>query len=128
MLPKVIGNDSLLRELQLSGRKLYAAEALSFGLVSRVLKDQAELMENALEMASSIAAKSPIAVLGTKQMLNFTRDHSVDDSLRFGLTWNASMTQTEDMARAGKAFMEKSQASFEPVRPLKDPTTIKARL
>jgi delta(3,5)-delta(2,4)-dienoyl-CoA isomerase len=121
LLPKIVGNDSLLRELQLSGRKLHAAEALSFGLVSRVLKDQTELMENALEIASSIAAKSPIAVLGTKQMLNFTRDHTVDDSLRFGLTWNSSMVQTDDMARAGKAFMEKSVPSFEPVLPLKEP-------
>merc|ERR1719231_1952357 len=35
MLPKVMGNDSLVREVQLSGRRLAAAEALSFGLVSR---------------------------------------------------------------------------------------------
>lgn len=44
MLPKIIGNDSLLRELMLSGRSMDAFEALRFGLVSRILKDQETLM------------------------------------------------------------------------------------
>lgn len=113
MFPKIIGNDSLLRELQMTGRTLPADEALSFGLVSRVLKDQGELMRIANEMASAIASKSPVAMLGVKTMLNFTRDHSVDDSLQFGITWNSAMLQTDDVKEAGTSFMMKKAPVFQ---------------
>jgi enoyl-CoA hydratase/carnithine racemase len=39
-LPKIVGNDSLVRELVYSARKMPADEALSMGLVSRVFKDK----------------------------------------------------------------------------------------
>jgi enoyl-CoA hydratase/carnithine racemase len=73
MLPKVVGNDSLLRELQLTGRSMHADEALRFGLVSRVLGDHSSLMAAALDLAGTIARKSPLAVTGTKNLLNYTR-------------------------------------------------------
>merc|ERR1712232_1059556 len=96
----------------MSGRQMSAAEALSFGLVSRVLQDQEELMRNALELASRIASKSPIAMLGVKSMLNFSRDHSVEDSMRFGLTWNAGMIQSKDVKSAAMGFIQKQEATF----------------
>ena len=120
LFPKIIGNDSLVRELQLSGRRFSSEEALQFGLVSKICKDQAELMQHGLNMATKIAEKSPIAVTGVKAMLNFSRDHNVEDSLRFGLTWNAGMTQSRDMAIAGKAFFEKKKPVFDDAPILKD--------
>lgn len=45
----------------------------------------------ALELAQMIAAKSPVAVLGAKTFLNYTRDHTVDDSLDYAITWNQGM-------------------------------------
>jgi len=56
-----------------------ASEALSVGLVSRVLESKARAVEDAVAMAETIAKKSPVAVLGTKEVLNFSRDHSVED-------------------------------------------------
>jgi len=97
----------------MSGRKFSAEEALNFGLVSRVLKHEEELRREAVSLAVTIAEKSPMAVLGVKTMLNFTRDHSVDDSLKYSLTWNASMIQTSDIKEAGKAFMMKTKPKFE---------------
>ena len=41
------------------------------------------LMSAAIEMASEIAEKSPVAVQGTKVNLNYARDHSVQDALEF---------------------------------------------
>ena len=41
------------------------------------------LMDAAIEMASEIAEKSPVAVQGTKVNLNYARDHSVQDALEF---------------------------------------------
>ena len=41
------------------------------------------MMAAAIEMASDIAEKSPVAVQGTKVNLNYARDHSVPDALEF---------------------------------------------
>jgi enoyl-CoA hydratase len=55
-------------------------------------------------------------------MLNYTRDHTVEDALRFGLTWNAAMLQTTDVQIAGAAFFSKQT----PVFP--DPPRIQSKL
>jgi enoyl-CoA hydratase len=91
---------------------MLASEALSFGLVSRICTDHADLIAQAKELAELIASKSPAAVLGVKTLLNFTRDHSVQDSLRFGLTWNAAMLQSPDVKAAGVAFITKQKPVF----------------
>ena len=112
MFGKIIGNDSLLRELVLTGRKFSADEAHRFGLVSRVCTNAKELYDNALQVATSIAAKSPIATQGVKTMLNYSRDHTIEDALQFGLVWNTSFIQTNDTAIAGMAFMGKTKPIF----------------
>ena len=117
MLPKIIGNDSLLRELVLTGRRFDAAEAYKFGLVSRICSDYADLMRQSLEVATQIALKSPVATQGVKTMLNYTRDHTVLDSMDFGLTWNAAFIQTNDTKIAGRAFMEKKKPLFPDAAP-----------
>lgn len=112
-LPKVVGNDSLVRELALTARKLQAAEALSCGLVSRVVAGGAAGVHAAgLELAKLIASKSPVAVVGTKRNLIFSRDHSVADGLEYVSTWNSNALQTEDVATAAQAFFTKSKATF----------------
>merc|ERR1711972_601859 len=111
-LPKVVGNDSLVRELALTARDFKAEEAKSCGLVSRVLPSYEETIEEAKRIAAMIASHSPIAVVGTKKNLNFARDHSVQDSLDYVLTWNSAMIQSEDVAKAAGAAMQKKKATF----------------
>ncbi|KAG7480041.1 delta3,5-Delta2,4-dienoyl-CoA isomerase, mitochondrial isoform X1 [Solea senegalensis] len=106
-LPKVIGSRSLVNELALTARKMYADEAKSSGLVSRVFADKAAMMTGALELAGEIAARSPVAVQGTKVNLIYSRDHSVTDGLDYMATWNMSMLQTQDVMKAAQAAMEK---------------------
>ena len=106
-LSKVIGSDSLARELCYTGRKMKSDEARSCGLVSKVVKDQDELLKDATELASVIASKSPVAVQGTKHNLIYSRDHSVPESLEYIKAWNASMLQTEDIMKSAQAFMMK---------------------
>merc|ERR1711879_418491 len=108
-LPKVVGNDSLVRELALTARDFPAEEAKSCGLVSRVLPSQEETLEEAKRIASMIASNSPVAVVGTKKNLNFARDHTVNESLDYVLTWNSAMIQTEDVAKAVGAAMQKKK-------------------
>ncbi|KAI8970350.1 ClpP/crotonase-like domain-containing protein [Mycotypha africana] len=111
-LPKVIGNQSLVRELCFTGRNMYADEALACGFVSKVTDDYNSLMGEALKLARTIASKSPIAVLGTKHLLNYSRDHSVAEGLAYTVTWNAPMLNTEDIPLSIQAFVTKRPAKY----------------
>jgi enoyl-CoA hydratase len=110
-LPRIIG-DGMMRELAFTGRTLDAEEACSIGLVNRVFADQPSLLAGVLEMARTIAAKSPIAVRGTKEMLRYMRDHRIDDGLQYIATWNAAMLQSADLRVAMTAQMNKQQPVF----------------
>ncbi|KAI8069328.1 ClpP/crotonase-like domain-containing protein [Gongronella butleri] len=111
-LPKVIGNQSLVRELCFTGRNLYADEALQQGLVSRVYDTHEQLLAETFKIAHSIAAKSPVAVVGTKHNLIYSRDHSVPESLNYQLTWSSAMLNTEDIPKSFQAFVTKKPAQF----------------
>lgn len=96
-LPKLIGNQGLVRELAYTGRALDAAEALSAGLINRVFDDREQLRAGVLAIAQQIATKSPLAIRGSKQALNYARDHSVADGLAQIASWNAAMLLSEDL-------------------------------
>jgi delta(3,5)-delta(2,4)-dienoyl-CoA isomerase len=64
----------------LTARHLPPEEALRVGFVSAVLEDKKTAVATALEMARTIAEKSPVAIQGTKEILNHARDHSVAES------------------------------------------------
>lgn len=106
-LPKVIGSDSLIRELVYTARKMYADEAAQAGLVSRVLPDKESMLNAALEIAIAIAGKSPVAIQGSKHNLNYARDHSIEEGLNYMVTWNAAMLQSEDLRIAAMASMDR---------------------
>ena len=107
-LPKVIGNQSLVNELCMTARKLKSEEAERCGLVSRLFVDKEAMMTSAMEMAKMIAAKSPVAVQGTKIHLNYSREHTVEEGLKNIATWNMSMLQSEDLMKSAMAAMDKS--------------------
>ncbi|GMS94129.1 hypothetical protein PENTCL1PPCAC_16304, partial [Pristionchus entomophagus] len=50
---------------------------------------------------------SPVAVQGTKVVLNYARDHIVDESLRYVAMWNMSQLQTDDIPASAAAMMSK---------------------
>ncbi|XP_014661376.1 PREDICTED: delta(3,5)-Delta(2,4)-dienoyl-CoA isomerase, mitochondrial-like [Priapulus caudatus] len=108
-IPKIIGNDSLVRELVYTGRRLYADEAKECGLVNRVFQDKEVMLQSALDLAVLIASKSPVAVQSSKVALIYSRDHSVPESLDQMATWNMSMLQTEDIMKAVVALMSKAK-------------------
>nr|WP_218178467.1 crotonase/enoyl-CoA hydratase family protein [Pseudomonas putida] len=110
-LPRIIG-DGIMRELAFTGRNVAADEALRIGLVNRVYDDQAALLDGVFAIAREIAAKSPIAVAGTKEMLSYMRDHRIDDGLDYIATWNAAMLQSEDLRVAVAAHMSKQKPTF----------------
>ena len=110
-MPHLIG-DGMLRELALTGRTFDGEEARSMGLVNRTYTDHESLLAGVLELAREIAGKSPVAVRGTKEMLRFMRDHTINDGLEYVATWNASMLQSEDLRIAIAAHMSKQRPEF----------------
>jgi len=107
-LPKVIGSQSLVNDLCLTARKMHSKESETCGLVSSVFSTKEEMMEAAVKMASNIAAKSPVAVQGTKLNLVFSREHSVEEGLDQVAKWNMTMLQSEDVMKSAMAAMDKS--------------------
>jgi len=111
-LPKLIP-DGIAREMAYTGRKVSGAEAASFGLLNKAFDNQEEMYEEVHKVALTIASKSPLSIRGTKEMLNFTRDHSVEDGLKYVATWNAGMIISDDIMKAMQAYMMKTTAEFE---------------
>ncbi|CAI9730031.1 delta3,5-Delta2,4-dienoyl-CoA isomerase, mitochondrial [Octopus vulgaris] len=104
-LPRIIGNQSLVRELAYTARAITSDEARDVGLVSRVFDDKAQLIKAVLDIASVIAKKSPIAIQTTKKSLLYSQDHSVQDGLDNIAALNQVMLQSEDLM---KSIAEKS--------------------
>ncbi|WP_290900975.1 crotonase/enoyl-CoA hydratase family protein [Aquabacterium sp.] len=111
-LPKIIGSQGLVRELAYTGRKVDAEEALRIGLVNRVFATREDLHAGVRELALQIAAKSPLSIRGTKEILNHTRDHSVADGLQYMASWNAAMLMSKDLMTAMMASMAKQTPEF----------------
>ena len=63
-------------------------------------------MAGVLEVATAIAARSPISIRGIKETLLYARDHSVDDGLNYIATWNAAMLSQQDVMAAVSAGSE----------------------
>jgi enoyl-CoA hydratase len=108
----------LLRELAYTGRRLDAEAALRAGLVNAVYDTHEALLEAVTATAHEIAARSPLAVWGSKEMLNYGRDHSIADGLRHIATWQAGMFQQADLEAALAARMRKDEPRFEDLLPL----------
>ncbi|KAA0203076.1 hypothetical protein HAZT_HAZT005705 [Hyalella azteca] len=108
-LPKIIGSQSLVYDLCLTCRKLPAQEALSCGLVSRLLPCHDTLMATAIATAKIIASHSPVAVQATKLGLVHARDHTVEEGLKFMQLLNMALLQSEDCATAAMSLMNKEK-------------------
>ena len=88
------------------------AVALSIGLVNQVFETREAMQAGVREMAALIASKSPLSIRGTKEMLNYSRDHSVADGLNYIATWNAAMLMSSDLTTAMMASMAKQTPQF----------------
>ncbi len=111
-LPHLIPSG-LARELAYTGRKLKAEEAQASGFVTRVFADHEAMVEGIMEVAREIAARSPLAVVGSKEMLDYSRGHSVEDGLNYIATWNAAMIMTGDLKEGLRAQAEKRLPEYD---------------
>ncbi len=113
-LPRLIP-EGVVRELAYTGRRMPAQRAKEVGLVNEVYATQDAMLAGVMELAHEIAEKSPLAVWGSKQMLNYARDHSVEDGLDYIATWQAGMFFGGDMAEAFTAKKDGRKPAFQPL-------------
>ena len=111
-LPRLIP-DGLVRELAYTGRNMDAEEARELGFINRVYEDRETLLREVTAIARAIAAKSPLAVRGSKEMLLYSRDHSVAEGLNYIATWNAGMLSRADLQAGLQAQADKTHAVYE---------------
>ena len=111
-LPKLIP-PGVAREYAYTGRRLPARRAHELGLVNEVFDDRDSMMEAVLATATEIASKSPLAMHGTKEAINYSLDHTVEDSLRHIALWQSGMLHPQDLAESFTAQSEGRQPSYE---------------
>jgi enoyl-CoA hydratase len=71
-------------------------------------------------LAREIASKNPLAVTGSKAMINYARDHTIADGLDYIGVWNAAMLSGTHMREAFVAKAEKRDAAFPDLLALRD--------
>jgi len=106
-LPSLVGHGRA-RELALTARMFSGEEAREMGLVSGTAASREGALRQARGVARKIAAKSPLAVVGTKHILLRARDRpNVEEGLDYVATWNAAMVVSSDLQESLQARMEK---------------------
>lgn len=108
-----------VRELAYTGGRLTAARAREIGLVNEVFDSHEEVVAHALRVARDIAGKAPLAVTGSKVMINYAREHGTRDALDYLAVWQSGMFSRGDMAETFKAKAEKRAAEFPDLVPVR---------
>ena len=103
---------AVAREMAYTGDRIDAARALAVGLVNAVLPDAAAALAHAMKLAQSIAAKSPLAIAGSKLALNHARDHGTAASLQQMILLQSAIFDTAEMTVAIAAWKDKQAATF----------------
>jgi enoyl-CoA hydratase len=116
-LPKLMP-EAVVKELAYTGRRLKADKALMYGLVNEVFETNDEMLAAAMQCAKEIASKPPIAIWGTKQAIHYTRDHTVEDSLKQMGWLQGAIWSNAHVREAIVAAKEKRTAQFPALAPL----------
>ena len=116
-LPKLLPM-AVVKELAYTGRRMPAIRAQAHGLVNEVFDTAEAMLAAALQCASEIASKPPIAIWGTKQAIDYARDHSTEDSLRQMGWLQGAIWSNRHVVEAITAMKEKRPGRFTPLAPL----------
>jgi enoyl-CoA hydratase len=98
-------------ELLLTGRHITAAEALSVGLIGRVVPDGTAL-EEALSLASMIAANGPVAVRAILRTMRETEGMAENDAFAIEGKIGMAVFASQDAKEGPRAFAEKRKPEF----------------
>ena len=109
-LPRLVGQGMAFR-LIYTGELIDARRALEIGLVDEVVAHD-ELRAKTMELAVTIAAKSPAALQAAKESVRAAWRMPLDEGLKFEKAWFGLLFSTDDMAEGVSAFLEKRKPEF----------------
>jgi len=105
ILPRLVGQGRAMQML-LTGEMVLAQDALSAGLVTRVVA-QDQLMEYAMDMAHTIAANAPLSVRLVKKTMQRTYDLDLEAVMQLEVDGMIQCFRSEDLVEGFNAFLEK---------------------
>ena len=108
----------IAREMAYTGDRIGAERALSVGLVNAVLADAEATLAHAMALAKNIAAKSPLAIAGSKLALNHARDHGTAASLAQMTLLQSAIFDTDEMSLAISAWKAKQTVTYDTLAPV----------
>ena len=112
-LPKIVP-PNIAREMLISGRRMSAAEAQSWGIVNQVTSTE-NLMTAARELATKICAAAPLSVAAVLELVRDLEDVSTDDAmpiLRSNETYRAAIN-SQDAKEGADAYAEKRSPKWQ---------------
>jgi enoyl-CoA hydratase len=104
-------SHSRLRRMALTGMRVGGEELFRLGIVEACTTPE-QLMPTAMEIARTIASKSPVSTRMSKHTLNVIEDMSLRDGYRYEQDQTAAIAKTEDAKEAQAAFREKRAPVF----------------
>ena len=116
-LPKIVP-QGVARQMAYTGERVGAQRALAVGLVNAVWPDAPSLLEHSLALAQDIAAKSPLAIAGSKLALNHARDHGTAAALQQMTLLQSAIFDIDEMGLAIAAWKDKRPAEFQALTPV----------
>lgn len=111
-LPITTSNWGLMKELCFTGEYFCSDQAKQLGLISKSFSTLELMNAHIFKVSLSMSKKSPIAMTGTKRVLNYVRSNQVEEGLKFVKNYNMSQTFTKDFFVSFQAFMTKTQATY----------------
>ena len=109
-LPRLIGQGRAL-EMLLASRRLSADEAWSMGLVNLVV-EPAEVLSQAMDIASAIAGHGPIATRFVKEAVDKGLDLTLEQGLRLEADLSFLLQSTADRAEGIASFLERRRPDY----------------
>ena len=110
MLSRLVGK-SAGRRILFTGERIPAQEMYRLGVIEACVPREA-LMDEAMKLARTIAAKSPLAMRLAKQSCNVCENMPQRDGYRFEQDVTVQLSHTEDAKEAQRAFREKRKPVF----------------
>src|SRR5262249_57713578 len=111
LLPRIVGHGRA-SELLFTGRSISGDEGAAWGFFNRLVTPD-NLAAEALELATELATGPTFAHGMTKKMLHAEWDMSIDEAIDAEAEAQAICMQTEDFARAYRAFAARQKPQFE---------------
>ena len=109
-LQRIIGRDRA-KYLIFTGERISAEEAYRLGLVDRIVA-ATDLLEEAVNLARSLASKAPRAIALAKLAINEGSSLSLGEAIELEAELFGQVVETEDRREGTKAFMEKRQPGW----------------